>query len=264
MIVDFFNSEWVYQVVCIASSVVCAGMGFFLLRTQSSLKEMRTIYPEELIPCHYFSVRRFLGIAYFVVACMTLLSMELYIPKFVDTLFPIGGLVMGSLQLILVTSALLSLYNSPVVNRRTVMGNVAVFVVLALAYILFWSEPEVENAIRYMVYLFYLLQLVGYTVIFVVERRRYLTIMVRRMGKEEARDYSMPGSVALFILSLFLAVGAFATIFHFSLGSVTLFIVAYTLYYIALAIYFQNRLNESLVVNEITTEEEFNQAESNK
>ncbi len=261
---EFFNSEWVCQVVCVASSVVCAGMGFSLLRVQSILKEMRAIYPEELIPHLYLSVRRALGIAYFVVACMTLLSIELHTLKPADTLFPIGGLVMGSLQLILVTSALLSLYNSPVVNRRNVVANVTIFVVLVLAYLLFWSEPEVKNAIQYVGCVFFLFQLIIYSVIFFVERRRYLTIMVRRMGKEEARDYSMPGAVVLFIFSLLLAGCAFATVVHFSLRSVTLFIVAYTLYYIALAIYFQNRLNESLVVNEITTEEEFNQAESNK
>ncbi len=251
---EVFNSELVYKTACIVSAVICAGMGLFLYRVFGLLKDMRSIFPEDLIPYHYISVRRALGFAYIFIGLTTLVRIWIHVPEHTDILFPGIGLVISASQIIIATSALLSLYNSRMVNRCTVWGNVLIFVVLASVYALCWNNPMMKEIVRYTWFAVYVLQMLVFTVVFFVERRRYLTIMTARLGVD-AKEYSKPGVVVLFVLSLLIAIWSSTSLFFPSLGFVSLFILFYTLYYVALGLYFQTQWEDSPVVQEIISEE---------
>ncbi len=251
-----FNSEILYQSACVASSLICMALAIFLLNTRSMTKEMRHVLPDNLVPYKYLAARRSLGIAYVFIGLMALAGVWLYSPEHTNACLSGSGLIVGSAQLILVTSALLSLFNSPVVNSRNILGNICIFMLPPLLYVLFQGFPAVGNAIGYISIAIYLLQILAYTFIFFMERRKYHRIMLSRFGREEAKKYSMPGITALFFTSLLIAIWASSPFFFPSQGYATVFILVSTAYYSVLAIYFHIQWKHSPAINEITNEEQ--------
>ncbi len=251
-----FNSEILYQSACVASSVISMALAIFLLNTRSMTKEMRHVLPDNLIPYKYLAARRSLGIAYVFIGLMALADVWINVPEHTNACLSGSGLIVGTAQLIIVTSALLSLFNSPVVNRRNILGNICIFMLPPLLYILFWDLPAVRNVIGYACIAICLLQMLAYTFIFFLERRKYHRIMLSRFGREEAKKYSMPGITPLFLTSLLIAIWVSSPVFFPSQGYATVFILFSTVYYSVLAIYFHIQWEHSPAINEITNEEQ--------
>ncbi len=241
---DIFNSELLYRIICILSALAFFGMGGSLIRIKGVMEKLRSTFPEELIPYHYLSARRALGFACIFIGLITLMRIWL----------AIDGFVIGSFQIIIATSALLSIYASPVVNRMTVLVNVLIFVVMSLIYVIFWNHPVVKGTVRYVWLVLFLIQIFSYTVIFFMESRRYNMTMTDRMGADEAQYYSKKEIVAFFILALMIAICSCTSLYIHALGFVTFFIAAYTIFYMFLVLYFHNQWEDSSVVHEIVSE----------
>ncbi len=236
-VMDIFNSELLYRIVCILSAAAYTVVGVSLIRTVGVMKKISGVFPEDMIPHRYLAMRRVLGCVYIFTGICILLA----VPQLPEFLSP-GDF--GSFQFLIVTSALLSLYGSPLAGRRIVFLNAGIFILL---YVIFWNYPVVKSAV-------FLVQMTVYTVVFFMERRRYLRTMAERMGTEEAQYYSRKGIAVCFVLSLALAIWSGTSFFFPTLGCVSLFIAACTIYYVFLGIYIHNQWEAGAIVQEIISE----------
>ncbi len=249
---ELFNSEFLYRAVSIVSALLSFFVGGLLLNIRSRLKDMKETLPNDLIPYKHMNARMILGIAYLTVGTVTLARISVLSEMNMEAMFPNENLVLGTAQIFLTTTALLSLYNAPSVNAGFLTANVSAFIVLTVFYAIFDESSAVYEMIRYAWMAFYIFQIAACAVVFIFERCRYMRTMTESFGPDQARDYRKAGSVVLMVFAILLSLWMSAIRFFPSIGYVTMFITVYTIYYTALGIYFHNQLKDSAVVQEIT------------
>ncbi len=225
-----------------------------LLNMKPQMKKLRNTLPEDLIPHRYISARRILGTAYIFIGTVILIHLYLHPAGDLSNLYPGEILLIGSAQMILTLAALLSLYNSQMVCRCTVMASIAIFMVPVFVESISTSFSISNNIVRITLFTLFIIQIILYTAVFISERRRYVRTMEGKLGNDEAANYRKKGSTVLFILMLILSVCALIPLFITDLCCAGVFVTAYTIYNIALGVYFHLSIDESSVVQEITTE----------
>ncbi len=242
------------KILYILSALAFFTMAIFFIRTRNLLQRLRDILPEDLIPHRYLSARRTLGIAYIFIGAVILIHIYLHSSEDMMRLYPGEILLVCSAQMILTTSALLSLYNSKMVRLCTVAGSIAIFMVPPLVESVSESFSISNSIVKYTLFTLFIIQIVLYSIAFITERRRYVKVMTARFGREEGAGYRKNGSSVFFILMVILVLYALVQLFIPDIGHAGAFITAYTLYNMALAVYFHLQAEESAVVHEITTE----------
>jgi hypothetical protein len=170
---------------------------------------------------------------------------------------PVSGLIISTSQALLFTAALLSLYNSRLLNGDVILWNILPIALFALIYAMCREEPEVAIIVKKVFFGFYITQLIGYTVAFFNERDRYLCHLEDWFDDWGLREYRRNGIVALFVCSLVVGVAALASYFFTELWHLTVFIAACTAYYAAVAIYFLKYRRHSEEIFHVTTPEDW-------
>ncbi len=242
------------KIFYIMSAIVFFAMACFMFNTKQLVARFRNTLPEDLIPYRYLSARRILGLAYIFIGAVTLTHIYLHTSEDLMCLYPGEILLIGSAQMILTISALLSLYNSTIIRRSTIACGIVIFMSPALIESLSASFSISDNIVKYVLFSLFILQIILSAAAFMTGRRHYVRIMTARLGGEEAANYRKCGSAVLFILMLILAIWALVPLFIPTKGCAGAFISAYTIYNVALGIYFHSQKEDSSVVQEITTD----------
>ena len=256
------GEQTTYWATALTSSILCIVSGALLIFLHPRRRTTKAkIYPER-----YITARRMLGIAYCVIGALTLLQLATgsganAAPKQSDFL-PISGLVISTSQALLFTAALLALYNSRLVSRKIVMYNLIPIAWFVGMYVLFIRFPEMTLAIKKLFFCFYIVQLIGYSVVFFVERDKYLEHLDQYFDDWGCRAHRRNGVTALFLCSLGVGLAAMASYYFTELWHLTAFIAAYTVYYIAVAVYFLRYRRHSEEIATVTTPEEWGNEDS--
>ncbi len=238
----------------IASAIAFFAIAWFIFNTKNLIRTLRNTLPEDLMPYRYLSARRTLGTAYIFIGVIILIHIYVHTPEDMMRLHPGEILLIGSAQMTLTLSALLSLYNSSLIRKCTVACSFVVFTVPPFVESVSTSFSISNDIVKFTLLTLFIIQIILYTVLFITERRRYIKVMTARFGGEEGVSYSKKGSLAFFILMLILCVWALVPLFIPATGCAGAFITAYTIYNIALGVYYHLQAEESAVVHEITTE----------
>ena len=250
--------EIVHFLVGTISSLVCLVLGLLLLyiRNVALKKPYR--------PRRYISARRALGWAYIIIGVFSMVLLFTYdVRNQVATdFFPLSGLIISISQIILFTVAFLGLFNSRLVNGFVVNVNILPIGILLVAYTLFIGHELIQLHIRQMLFLYYLLQLVVYTIVFIIERRKYLLIIEDYfdIGKMYEK-YSCKGVAVLYFSAIGIGIWALASYFFTTQLQETIFIASYTVFYIIVAWYYLNYSKLSSRIQDVTTPELWRETE---
>ena len=255
------NIEDIHFVIGAASSVICFLLGIVLLLVRYSRNICMNC---RLRPSRYIAARKALGMAYIIIG---VLSMQLLFTfdvrnQTTEDFFPLTGLIISISQIILFTVAVLALFNSRLLNRTIIMSNILPIVILLVMYVVFADHERILLDIRLVLFICYLLQLVVYTVVFVIERRRYLAIIEDYfdMGRLYAR-YSCRGISLIYFSAIGIGIWALASYFFTTLQQETLFIFCHTIFYVVVAVYYIRYSKKSSRIQDVTTPERWDENE---
>ena len=227
----------VYHYVCLSSGVVCVLLAFFLLDIRSYKRKVRKQCPV-LMPHRYIYARLSLGIAYVVLGMLTALQVLLEMPNETTTFLPLSGLIVASSQALLFTMAILAFYNSPLANHKLVWGSILPLLLLYVLHEACATCPDSQREIRIMWLLVYAVQLLVFSYTFFRARRNYAEALHRNLGNSALKaKYEQKELLPLFIGTLFIGVYALASFFFTEKMSLSVFIIVYTFYYVAVGIY---------------------------
>ena len=136
-----------------------------------------------------------------------------------------------------------------------------IFLLLA-AYAVFLDHEQILFGIRFALFIYYLLQLVVYTLVFILERKKYLLIIEDYFDKGKLFEkYSCKGIAILYFCAIGIGFWALASYFFTTLEQETTFIFFYTLYYIVVAWYYLDYSKISSRIQDVTTPEQWKQTE---
>ena len=256
------NIEEIHFSVGFISSLICIVLGFMLLSLRRSAAAGRGPH---LSHRRYIAARRALGMAYIIEGVFSLVLLHTHDVReqAQADFFPLGALVISVSQIMLFTAAALSLFNSRLVSSTMIAANTAPVALLLVMYAAFDGNGELQLYIRLVLFIFYLMQLVVYTVAFVIERRRYLAIIEDYFDIGRLYDRYSCGGISLFYFG---AVGtgiwALASYFFTTLQQETLFTTSCTIYYVAAAAYYIRYHEKSSRIKDVTTPERWKETEN--
>ena len=216
-------------------------------------------------PNRYIAARKALGWAYIIIGILSLVQLftvDVTNQNESDS-FPLVGLVISISQIILFTAAVLALYNSKWLNSRVVGFNLLPLAILLLLYVAFMGQEMVQFTIRLTLFIYYLLQLIVYLVAFFMARRTYLDQIEDYFDHGELYEkYSFKGITVLYLLSIGIGIWAMASYFFTTLLQETVFITAYTVFYVILAVYYIQYSKHSQRIQDVTTPENWEDTEA--
>lgn len=249
------NIEEIHFVVGFASSVICFILGIILLLVRYSKNACMMC---QIRPTRYIAARKALGWAYIIIGIFSMILLYTFDVRTQDEtdFFPLTGLIISISQIILFTVAVLALFNSRLLNRTMVTVNILPIVLFLIMYVVFSGREQIQYTIRFALFVYYLIQLVVYTVAFVIERRKYLNIIEDYfdMGRLYKR-YSCRGLALIYFSAIGIGIWALASYFFTTLQQETLFIFCYTIFYIAVAVYYIRYSKKSSRIQDVTTPE---------
>ncbi len=249
-----------YIEINITSAVVCVLCAFLLVLRNRRVKQIRA-WSERAVPHRYVAARTTLAIAYVFIGALTVVRIVMHLPDENDVFLPLNGLVISSSQAMLFTAALLSLYDSHLLRYEVIIGNILPFFLLAMLYSMAWREENgsLQLTLRYVWFALYVLQLIVYTVFFYSERKKYLHMPEKICGESyESRLQHDKWIKVLFPGSLVIGILALASYFFTAEWEMTLFVILYTIFYIAVTIYFlcyETRFGEEWIRKKLRSEE---------
>ena len=227
----------VYHYVCLTSGVICVLLAFFLLDIRSYRKKIKKSCPV-LLPKRYIFSRISLGLAFVVLGTLTALQVLLDMPNETDTFLPLPGLVIASSQALLFTMAILSFYNSPLANYKMIWGNIIPLLMLMILHEVSDGSPVCQREIRILWLIIYGVQLIEFTLTFLIARHNYEKALYKNLGHSSVTiKYAQKELVPLFIGTLFIGLYALASFFFTEKWSLSLFIFIYTIYYVLVGLY---------------------------
>ena len=265
MIMNDFNFgtgiEQIHFIVGSASALICLILGIVLMIVRSSRKLDRKGVNR---PVRYIAARRALGWAYVIIgifSAVLLVTVDVSEQETID-FFPLVGLIISISQISLFTVAVLALFNSKLLNRQVVTINLLPLAVLLVLYFLVSGSDTAQLTIRQLLFVFYLFQLIVYTIAFVIERRKYLQIVEDYFDVGKLYDqYSCKGITILYFAAIVVGIWALFSYFFTSLEQETLFIFCYTIYYVVVALYYLDYSKISGRIQDITTPENWSETE---
>ena len=253
--------ETVHDTVAIVSSIICLVLGIKLsLVSLSKYIDMKSPFKH----FRYIAARRALGGAYIIIGLFSILLLYTYDVRKPDPtdFFPLTGLIISISQIVLFTVAVLALFNSHLLNRTVVIANIAPIALLLMLYALFLDHEQILLGIRFALFIYYLLQLVVYTVFFVIERKKYLVIIEDYFDQGKLYEkYSCKGIAVLYFCAIGIGFWALASYFFTTLLQETTFIFFYTLFYIVVAWYYLDYSKISRRIQDVTSPEKWAQTE---
>ena len=179
-----------------------------------------------------------------------------------EDFFPLVGLIISISQIILFTVAVLALFNSRLLNSTMLSANLAPIALLLVAYVLFDGHDRILFSIRFTLFIYYLLQLVVYLFVFIVERKKYLLIIEDYFDRGQLFEkYSCKGVAVLYFSAIGIGFWALASYFFTTLQQETVFIFCYTIYYCVVAWYYFDYSKISRRIQDVTTPEKWSQTE---
>lgn len=227
----------VYHYVCLTSGIICVLLAFFLLDIRSFKKRVKKTCPV-LLPKRYICSRISLGIAYTVLGILTALQVLLDMPNETETFLPLPGLIIASSQALLFTMAILSFYNSSLANYKMIWGNIIPLFMLLILHELGNGCTEFQKEVRILWLIIYSVQLMEFTLTFFLARHNYEKALFKNLGNSSITvKYAQKELLPLFIGTLFIGIYALASFFFTKKWSLSIFIIIYTLYYIAVGLY---------------------------
>lgn len=258
---SYSEEQFIYVVTNFSSAVVLIVISLFLLYMRHFRRFIRRA---PVYPARYIMARRILGISYCVIGVLMLSQIATGITPKHDEFLPISGLCISTSQAMLFTGALLALYNSNLLRRSVILWNIFPIIWFLFMYGLFTSVPDVQRIVKIVFFAFYVLQLTGYTIVFFIERRKYLFHIEYYFDDSEYYIYRRNGIMVLFLCSLAVGMVALASYYFTELWHLTVFIACYTAYYVAVAIYFLNYELQCQKIADVTTPEEWHKTEDYK
>jgi hypothetical protein len=257
-----WSEETVYLITNVTSILFCVVFGILLLDMRDYRRFIRRA---PVFPLRYVMARRTLGIAYLVIGGLMAYQVITGQSTKQDEFLPFVGLIISSSQAMLFTGALLALYNSRLLRRETIWTNIIPVGLFLVVYAAFFNQQEVQLVVRKVFFAFYIIQLMAYTIVFFMERAKYLDQIEEYFDEGKNFDlYSNRGVTALFLCSLAIGVAALASYFFTELWQFSVFIAFYTLYYIIIAFYFLRYAWRSQKIKDVTTPEEWSKTEKYK
>ena len=259
---QIIDIESLHFIIGIVSSAVCTLLGIILL----AVRFCRHIDMKSVVrPNRYIAARKALGWAYIIIGILSLVQLftvDVTNQNESDS-FPLVGLVISISQIILFTAAVLALYNSKWLNSRVVGFNLLPLAILLLLYVAFMGQEMVQFTIRLTLFIYYLLQLIVYLVAFFMARRTYLDQIEDYFDHGELYEkYSFKGITVLYLLSIGIGIWAMASYFFTTLLQETVFITAYTVFYVILAVYYIQYSKHSQRIQDVTTPENWEDTEA--
>ncbi len=253
-IANLSEEQMLYLAMCLTSAILCIIFGMMMILMFIGRHRLDRRSP--FYPARYVMARRLLGAALLVIGTITLFQLLTgdtgAAPKQSEFL-PISGLVISTSQAALFTAALLALYNSQLVTGGNILWNIIPIVWFVLIYAIVRGVPEFARGMKWTLLGYYILQLIGYTIVFFFERRKYLRHLENYFDDWGYCEYRRNGVTVLFLCSLAVGVAALASYFFTQLWHLTVFIAAYTAYYFAVMIYFLNYQRHSHTIVDVTT-----------
>ncbi len=244
----------IYLIICIVSVVVCMTDAVLLLNMRGLLKDTaKSLYR----PVRYISARAALGLAFMIIAVMTAALLfkgpvgEEPPHKFLS----IGNLVISSSQALLFTIATLALFNSRLVNVPLVIANFAPILVFVLVYYIFIDHESVGQVVCFCFFTFYVMQLISYTLVFFVERKKYIDTLRMTCTRDEYLQCRNNGVTVIFIAALAVGLLALASYFFTQFWQLSLFVLSYTVFYSAVTVYFLFYARRSSEIESITADD---------
>lgn len=246
------TEEQIYMALCLTSVVVCMTDAVLLLRMRGFLREMdRKLYRPE----RYISARYALGVAFLIMAVMTagLLFRGLAAPS--EKFFSIGNLVISSSQALLFTIATLALLNSRLVRRNVILWNCLPIALFVVVHFIFIEHDEIGRGICYCFFIFYVVQLIIYTVVFAFERKEYIHKLKVNCTAEEFGKCRNNGVTWIFVSALLVGILALASYFFTQYWQLSVFVFTYTVFYTAVTVYFLKYAGKSAEIESITADD---------
>ena len=255
------NIEMIHRAVGIGSSLICLVLGLKLCLVRfCKYIDMKSPFRHS----RYIAARRALGIAYIIIGAFSLILLYTVDvrDKATEDFFPLIGLVISISQIILFTVAVLALFNSRLLNRTIVAANIAPIVLLLLLYAIFTGHDRIQFSIRFTLFIYYLLQLVVYTFVFIVERKKYLLIIEDYFDEGKLYEkYSCKGISVLYFCAIGIGFWALASYFFTTLQQEATFIFCYTIFYGVVAWYYLDYSKISRRIQDVTTPEYWSRTE---
>jgi hypothetical protein len=255
-IANYSAEQIIYLATILCSAVVCVVFGVLLMLVRRYRFNRRSPF----YPVRYITARRILGFAYIFIGVMKIFQIvtaeAIAVPNQSEFL-PIAGLIISTSQALLFTAALLALYNSRLVTYSDIFwtGIFPIVWFVVMYVVTHRTEPESAYSIKWMFFGFYMLQLVGYTIAFFVERRQYRLRIEEYFNDDGYNAYPQPGTGVLFLCSLAVGLAALVSYFATELWHLTVFTATYTAYYVAVAVYFLKSWKQSQRITDMTTPE---------
>ena len=252
------NQEMIYHFVSIASSIICVLIAFLLLDIRSYRKMVKEKYPQ-VIPHRYITARISLGIAFVLLGLLTAVQTIFEMPDETETFIPLSGLIIASSQALLFTMAILAFYNSKMADRRLILVNIIPFACLIIMYVIAGDRADFQRELRQMWLVLYFIQLLVLTVAFLKARKQYLQVLRSHLGKSPmCARYEQRELVPLFIGTLFIGIYALVSFFFTERWMLSVFIIVYTIYYVAVGIYTLKYADKGPIITDLSmSEEEF-------
>lgn len=255
------NIEMIHFVIGFVSSVICFILGLVLLPVRFCKKIKNKCCVR---PTRYIAARSALGWAYIIIGIFSMILLYTFDVRKQDEtdFFPITGLIISISQIILFTVAVLALFNSRLLNKTVVTANIAPVLILLVMYMVFIDHEQILYTIRFALFVYYLLQLIAYTVVFVIERKKYLLIIEDYFDVGRLYDrYSCRGIALIYVSAIGIGIWALASYFFTTLQQEALFIFCYTIFYIVVAVYYLNYSKVSSRIQDVTTPERWEENE---
>ena len=253
--------EQIHMIVGSASSFICLVLGIVLLMVRFNKNLGRKGLSR---PTRYIAARIALGWAYVIIgifSAVLLFTVDVSEQEKVD-FFPLAGLIISISQISLFTVAVLAVFNSKLLNRQVISINLLPIFVLMILYFVLSGQEAHQLHVRQMLFVFYMLQLVVYTMAFIIERRKYLLIVEDYFDLGKLYDkYSCKGVTVLYFAAIVVGIWALVSYFFTSLEQETLFIFCYTIYYVVVAWYYLDYSKISRRIHDITTPENWSETE---
>lgn len=254
MNITMMTEGQIYLVICIVSVIVCMVDSILLLDIRRFHKEnVRNLYK----PVRYISARIALGLAFLIIALMTagLLFKATGVGQPSEKFFSIGNLVISSSQALLFTIATLALFNSKLVNMTLVIANFIPILLFVLVYFIFIEHAAIGRNVCYCFFTFYIVQLVIYTIVFVVERKKYIDTLRINCTEKEFLQCRNSGVTMIFIAALAVGLLALASYFFTQYWQLSLFVLSYTVFYTVVTVYFLSYARRSSEIESITAQD---------
>lgn len=254
MNITMMTEEQTYLVICIVSIVACLLDSILLLDLHRFNKEISDrLYK----PVRYISARIALGLAFMIIALMTagLLFKGAGGGEPPQKFFSIGNLVISSSQALLFTIASLALFNSKLVKGSHVAAHFAPIILFVLVYFIFIEHKEVGKVACYCFFTFYIVQLVVYTIAFIIERKKYINTLRINCTPQEYVQCRNKGVTVIFAAAVLVGVAALASYFFTQYWQLSLFVLSYTVFYTAVTVYFLNYAKKSSEIESITADD---------